>query len=112
MDAWYKPTVETGLKEARWVRAIEIRPVTVKGRKVTHHALARLQQQEPGAIANPIDNGSALAGVVSAEGLFMEWAIGKQGEIMRPNTGKLMLPGAKIVFEVHYTPSANRSRIR
>jgi hypothetical protein len=102
MDAWYKPTVDTNLKEARWVRAIEIRPVTVKGRKVTHHALARLLQQEPGAIANPLDNGSALAGVASADGLFMEWAVGKQGEIMRPNSGKLMLPGAKIVFEVHY----------
>ena len=23
----------------------------------------------------------------------MEWAVGKQGEIMRPNSGKLMLPG-------------------
>ena len=102
MDAWYKPTVETNLKEERWVRAIEIRPVTAKGRKVTHHALARLLQQEPGAIANPFDNGSAVAGLLSADGLFMEWAVGKQGEIMRPNSGKLMLPGAKIVFEVHY----------
>ena len=26
----------------------------------------------------------------------------KQGEIMRPNSGKLMLPGSKIIFEVHY----------
>ena len=25
----------------------------------------------------------------------MEWAVGKQGEIMRPNTGKLMLPGSQ-----------------
>jgi hypothetical protein len=41
-DAWFKPVVETGLTEPRWVRAIEIRPATVKGRKVTHHALARL----------------------------------------------------------------------
>ena len=32
----------------------------------------------------------------------MEWAVGKQGEIMRPNSGKLMLPGSRIVFEVHY----------
>src|SRR5260370_34007768 len=45
-DAWYKPVVETGLTEPRWVRAIEIRPATVKGRKVTHHALARLQPEE------------------------------------------------------------------
>ena len=26
----------------------------------------------------------------------MEWAVGKQGEIMRPDSGKLMLPGSKI----------------
>jgi len=100
MDAWFKPTVETGLTEPRWVRAIEIRPATVKGRRVTHHALARLLQQEPGTTPNPLDDGSAVAGV--AGGLFMEWAVGKQGEIMRPNSGKLMLPGSRIVFEVHY----------
>ena len=94
-DAWYRPVVDTGLKEPRWVRAIEIRPKTVPGRKVTHHALARLKQEEPGAepASAPGDGGP---------GLFMEWAIGKQGEIMRPNSGKLMLPGSQIVFEVHY----------
>ena len=41
-DAWWKPVVETGLTEPRWVRAIEARPGTVKGRKITHHAIARL----------------------------------------------------------------------
>jgi hypothetical protein len=102
MDAWYKPTVDSGLTDPRWVRAIEIRPATVKGRKVTHHALARLLQQEPGGPAVSLDNQSAAAGVATADGLFMEWAVGKQGEIMRPNSGKLMLPGAKFVFEVHY----------
>jgi len=96
-DAWYKPVVETGLTEPRWVRAIEIRPATVKGRKVTHHALARLQQEEKSdaaLLADPTGFGTA--------GLFMEWAVGKQGEIMRPNSGKLMLPGSKIIFEMHY----------
>lgn len=104
VDAWFKPTVETGLKEPRWVRAIEIRPASVKGRKVTHHALARLLQSESGAPpANPLDDGGgAAAGVATTEGLFMEWAVGKQGEIMRPNSGKLMLPGARFTFEVHY----------
>ena len=46
MDAWYKPVQATGLTEERWVRAIEMRPGTVKGRKITHHALARLQQND------------------------------------------------------------------
>ncbi len=98
LDAWYKPVIPTGLTEPRWVRAIEIHPATVKGRKVTHHALARLQQQETRDVAAAPDDpaGFGLAG------LFMEWAVGKQGEIMRPGSGKLMLPGSKIIFEMHY----------
>src|SRR6185295_5484500 len=99
LDAWYKPVVDTGLAEPRWVRAIEIHPATVKGRKITHHALARLQQTEvTNAAVNPDDNASGAG----QAGLFMEWAVGKQGEIMRPNSGKLMLPGSKIIFEMHY----------
>jgi hypothetical protein len=103
-DAWWKPVVETGLTEQRWVRAIEIRPSTVKGRKITHHAIARLQQEEPnapGADANA--SGPADSGVFANTGTFMEWAVGKQGEIMRPNSGKLMLPGARIVWDIHYS---------
>ena len=38
--------VADGLTEPRWVRAIEIRPVGKNARKITHHALARLQQPE------------------------------------------------------------------
>jgi hypothetical protein len=96
-DAWYKPVVATGLTEARWVRAIEIRPATVKGRKITHHALARLQQTDnTGDAPRPSAD-------EPGPGLFMEWAVGKQGEIMRPNSGKLMLPGSQIVFDIHYS---------
>jgi hypothetical protein len=95
-DAWYKPIVETGLTEPRWVRAIEIRPSTINGRRITHHALARLQQ----------DDGADITRTSSVDadspGLFMEWAVGKQGELMRPNTGKLMMAGSKIVWDIHY----------
>jgi hypothetical protein len=108
-DAWYKPLVETGLTEPRWVRAIEIRPGSVKGRKITHHALARLQQDDPDAPQPrrpdpdaPVDPTATLDDNVGP-GLLMEWAVGKQGEIMRPNSGKLMLPGSKIRWDIHYS---------
>jgi hypothetical protein len=97
MDAWYKPVVETGITEPRWVRAIEARSGTIKGRKITHHALAVLLQDEKevaGMVNSDADSGA---------GLFMEWAVNKQGELMRPNTGKLMLPGSKIRWDIHYS---------
>ena len=96
-DAWYKPVVPTGLTEPRYVRAIEMRPGTIAGRKITHHALARLQQTEESATA-----AAAAPGDEPGPGLFMEWAVGKQGEIMRENSGKLMLPGSNIVWDIHY----------
>ena len=99
-DAWWRPVVDTGLTEERWVRAIEIRPVTVPMRKVTHHALARLQQDDKQNGLDPalFTNDPNVAG----DGLFMEWAVGKNADIMRPDSGRLMLPGSKISFEMHY----------
>jgi hypothetical protein len=98
-DAWWRPETPTGLTEARWVRAIEIRPVTIPMRKVTHHALARLQQREDDSTPRDLfTNDPNVAG----DGLFMEWAVGKNADEMRPDSGRLMLPGSKIVWEMHY----------
>ena len=99
-DAWYHPVVETGLAEPRWVRAIEIKPSTIKGRRITHHAVARLRQDDgfddrDGRLSRGADG-------AGTPGLFMEWAVGKQGEIARQNSGKLLLPGSKIVWDIHY----------
>ena len=33
----------------------------------------------------------------------MEWAVGKQGRDRSPNSGKLMLPGSKILWDIHYS---------
>ena len=87
-DKWFRPTVPIGLTEPRWVRAIEMRPVTVKGRRIIHHAMGYLQQEEPSD--SPV-----------GAGVFMEWSVGKQGELMRPDSGRLLLPGSSIQFEVH-----------
>jgi hypothetical protein len=101
-DAWDHRITPSGLTEPRWVRAIEIRPATVKGRRITHHAIAYLQQQEPGATAGGGGGGGggAFGGI---GGFFMEWAVGKQGELMRPDTGKLLLPGSTFRWDIHYS---------
>ena len=90
-DQWFKPLTSIALTEPRWVRAVEMRPATAAGRRVTHHALAYLQQEEPGSGAGP-----------QTQGLLMEWAVNKNYDIYRPNTGKLLRPGSRIWWEMHY----------
>jgi mono/diheme cytochrome c family protein len=96
-DAWWRPNVPTNLTEPRWVRAIEIRPASVKGRQITHHALAFLRQNE-----TEHKEAGAVAPAVQGDGLFMEWAVGKNADEMRPGSGRLMLPGSSITWEMHY----------
>ena len=103
-DAWWKPISETGLTEPRWVRAIEVRPGTEAGRKITHHVIARLEQDETDPLLqNP--NASADNDPLANSGLFMEWAVGKEGRVMRPDSGVLMLPDSRIIWDVHYSAS-------
>jgi len=90
-DVWFKPLTPIPLTEPRWVRAVEMRPATAAGRKITHHALAYLQQEEPGTNTG-----------LATQGLLMEWAVNKNYDIYRPNTGKLLVPGARIWWEMHY----------
>lgn len=97
-DKWFRPVTETGLTEARWVRAIEIKPVRPEHRKVVHHVLTLLEQEEAEGITGLAHEAHD---VQRSAGLFMEWAVGKTGEIFNPDAGKLMLPGSKIRWEVH-----------
>jgi hypothetical protein len=96
-DKWFRPTSETGLTEPRWVRAIEIKPSYPDGRRIVHHVLTTLLQQEDGitGLAHSAHD------VQTNAGLFMEWAVGKVGEVFPPDAGKLMLPGSRIRWEIH-----------
>jgi hypothetical protein len=91
-DTWWRPIVERGLTEPRWVRAVEVRPSTIKGRKITHHANADLLQLDPDAPAAEM-----------TPGRFSEWAVGKDAEFVRPGAGMLMMPGSKVAWDIHYS---------
>ncbi len=41
-DVWFRPLTPIPVTEPRWVRAVEMRPATPAGRRITHHALAYL----------------------------------------------------------------------
>ncbi|HEY2012246.1 MAG TPA: hypothetical protein VGH38_02040 [Bryobacteraceae bacterium] len=94
-DVWFKPLTEIPLTEPRWVRAVEMRPGSVAGRKIMHHVLSYLIQDESVGGADP------LAAATGTQGLLMEWAIGKNYDTYRPDTGKLLLPGSHIYWELH-----------
>jgi hypothetical protein len=62
--------------------------------------LTTLSQNEQGitGLASTAED----SGMPMSAGLFMEWAVGKTGEIFSEGAGKLLLPGARIGWEVHY----------
>lgn len=95
-DVWWKPVTVIPLTEPRWVRAVEIRPGSLAGRKIMHHVRADLEQDDPtDPTRSPEDGG------VRPAGILMEWAIGKQNDVFREGTGKLLVPGAQIRWEEH-----------
>jgi hypothetical protein len=116
-DQWFRPVVDIGLKEDRWLKAIEMKP---SNRQITHHAGTFLYQDEDAAVIEAerallegkgtVD--TLLAAMRQPSGRlvpasdnapqFTEWAIGKPGEVFGENTGKLLRAGSRMGFEVHY----------
>lgn len=94
-DQWYRPIVETGLTEDRWVKALEVRPSLV-GRPIVHHAVTYLLQDE-----DP-DDFQAAVDVPGTGSYFTEFAVGKIGDIFREDTGKLLKAGSRVRFDLHY----------
>lgn len=115
-DVHFRPVVDPGLSEPRWIRAVETKP-SLKGRRVAHHVSTYIHRRES---ADVIEAERALrkgqAGVeavleaarqraadpIEVREMFTEWAQGKSGEVYPNNTGKLVKPGDKIEFETHY----------
>ncbi len=116
-DQWWEPIINTGVTEDRWVRAIEMKPTD---RRVVHHAVTYLYQQEDAAVLAAeqalIKGKGSVEALVDAmrhpsgqsvdptedAPLFSEWAVGKEGEIYPDGTGKLLKAGSKLGFEMHY----------
>jgi hypothetical protein len=94
-DVWWRPVTNINIDEPRWLKAVEIRPTSVPGRKITHHAVAYLVQDDPDSLAPGTDPS------LNARAYLMEWAIGKGYDLYRPGTGKLLLPGSQIAWDIH-----------
>jgi len=98
---YIKFTVDPGFTEDVWVQAAECQP---GNRAVVHHILVYIQ-----AAGKPIYAEDGTAAMLAG------WAPGDMPAIYPPGTAKRVPKGAKLVFEVHYTPNGlpqtDRSRV-
>jgi hypothetical protein len=93
-DMWLDLESDSDLKEARWVRAVEMRPGSAAGRKIIHHSIGYLV--DPSSTANGGGDPE-----LSRRSMLMEWAIGKGYDLYSPDTGKLMKPGSRVAWDLH-----------
>jgi len=78
--------VDPGFTEDMYVMAVESKPADAKSYKVVHHFTTNLVEDQD---EDPI-------------GLFFnEYALGKNGDIFPPNSGRLIKAGSKINFNLH-----------
>lgn len=85
--------VETNFTEDKWVTAAEIRST---GRAAVHHVIVFIQDPK-----NPTrTDGNLLAG----------FAPGEQPTIYRPGFAKKVPAGAKLRFQMHYTPNGAETK--
>ena len=106
-DVWYRPMSDIPITEPKWARMVEIRPTTLKGRRIVHHSIAYLVlNNDPDAVNTGTATGggtdrSSQDDLVNRRPQLMEWAVGKGYDLYRPGTGKLIVPGEKISWDQH-----------
>ena len=112
-DVWWRPVNEIPVTEPRWVRAVEIRPSNIEGRKILHHSIAYhiLSPENTAAVNTGVSVGRGISvsgsSAPSQQELalrrpqLMEWAIGKGYDRYLDGTGKMIMPGEKISWDQH-----------
>jgi mono/diheme cytochrome c family protein len=91
-DVWWRPVVPTGLPTDRCIRAISVKP-SVKGRAAAHHANSDLVVFD--AEKNEYVEKERLS----------EYALGKTGEIVPPDSCRVLPANALVRWDVHYYPT-------
>jgi hypothetical protein len=81
-----------------------------------HHAdIGPIQMEESAGVggANPAGANAADNFNISNGGLpelLMDWVIGKGCDIYRPNTGKLLSPGSRLCWDIHFHAAGEQIR--
>jgi hypothetical protein len=88
--------VDPGFTEDMYVMAVESKPVDARSFKVVHHFTTNL-------VEDPDDDPTGL--------FFNEYALGKNGDIFPPNSGRLIKAGSKINFNLHLNPRGEETPV-
>ncbi len=89
--------IDPGFKEDMYVMAIESKPMDAKSFNVVHHFTTNLVEDPE---EDPI-------------GLFLnEYALGKNGDIFPPSSGRLVKAGTKINFNLHLNPRGEETPVK
>jgi len=94
-DEFYDIDVDPGFAEDMYISAVETKPEPYSF-KVVHHATANMIEDEE---VDPVGF------------FFNEYALGKNGDIFPPDSGRLIKAGSKIHFNLHLHPSGERSLV-
>jgi hypothetical protein len=90
-DRWVDILVDAGVKEDRYIKGVEIKPV--KGFRAVHHVTTSMKHEDD------IDDGD------SPQGTFLnEYALGKNADVFPEGAGRLLKAGTKINFNLHLHP--------
>lgn len=95
LDQWPRlESVVEGLDGPRWIRAVEVRPGSPETRYVYHHANPNLTLPTEQVFEDDMEGAGQL----------VQSAAGTDGFIFPENTGRLIVPGSKITWPLHYFP--------
>jgi len=93
-DEFIDVLIDPGFKEDMYVMAVETKP-EAQGFRVAHHITTNLIETE--------DDPTGL--------FFNEYALGKNGDVFPPNSGRLIRAGSKINFNLHLHPSGEATAV-
>lgn len=91
-DTWWRPVVPAGLTEDRCIKAVSVKP-SPKGRAAAHHANSELLVLDE------------KTGLYVEQDRLSEYALGKQGEIVPPDSCRTLPAGSMVRWDVHYYPT-------
>jgi hypothetical protein len=91
-DVWWRPVVPAGLSEDRCIKAVSVKP-SAKGRAAAHHANSELLQWDE------------KQGQYVEKERLSEYALGKRGEIVPPDSCRVLPAGSMVRWDVHYYPT-------